>query len=1857
MAIQARHLLAGILAAALALLPAPALAQQVKAWAAPVDGAWTDPARWSPPGVPTALDFVEITAAGNYTVALQGAGSAAFLAIGGAGGNPILAVQGASAKGNASLRVSAGINNAGTLRLESSEGVYAANLTVAGGALVNRGSIEVYAGSGGQRLFAGDLRNLGRFVVDAPLQFSRSGGVYLNAGQFIVEAGRTLNISGASQVFRQQGGDLKIRGELSLASMAFDFGGGTIPEKPPLLLNTALDMGPAATGVASFRLRGRCAFAGDLAPGQTLWVNGTSGVSATLSAATGFTNGGTIRIESSEVSVASNLVVSSGALVNQGLIAINRGTGGGRILTGDLDNQGRLELGASASLIKSAGGVYTNTGAVSVPAGDTLTISNGTLTSHAPASIGGGGTLALTRLAVYASGTFGADLIASQCDFFPGNPTGTLRIEGYCRLNSLCSLNAEIAGTSPDTEYDRLAVDGQAVLGGTLKVTMLRGFRPLPCDQFTVVTHGSATGRFTTTTGLDLGDGLNLLPGQVGGLTLLARLSWQRISLNPTALDAAEGGQARSYRVCLAEQPSATVRITSSADPQLSPAAQELFFAAAGWQEVHQLQVSAVDDSAAEGAHTGVVTHLALSNDPDFQEYPVASVAVQIADNDLGPGQLPALNLADAQAREGENGELVFTARLSRASSAPVTVNFATAEGSARGGSDFTPQSGTLTFAPGETSKTLAVPVADDQTREPAENLFLHLSRAVNAELSDDQAVGTIADNDPLPAVRIADTNSTEGSGLLTFTLTLTNPSSEVVSVDYLTQDGTALAGHDYTPQSGTLRFAAGQQVQSLNVPLRGDDQYEEDEDFHLVLSHPVNAALSDSQARGGVLNDDALPLLSVGDATVDEGNNSTPQTAMTFEVRLSHPSSQAVSVYYTTAGGTALPVRDYTTASGTLLFSPGETSKTFAVNIVGDQLSEPDETFAVVLGNATNADQGSTRAVGTIRSDDGLPTLNLAADLAAAEGDVGNSTFAFTVQLSAPSNQTVTVLYATIDNSAKAGSDYVAANGTLTFAPGQTSKQINVIVRGDLAFEGDEAFALNLSSPTNATLGDGLALGTIRNDDLAPTIAVNDTTITEGNSGTRQLVFRVRLSNPTSLPVGVSYTTADSSALAGSDYTLASGRLQFNPLETIKTLSVTIRGDAVHEGEEALLLLLSDPVNATLPAGRGRGIILDDDALPVLSAADTATAEGTGRAGRLDFALTLLAASSQPITVSYTTADSTARAGSDYTRTSGTLTFVPGETRKLLGVTLAADSTYEADEALLLLLSDPVNATLGRDHALALLRNDDPLPLASVADTAAAEGDLGDRALEFAVSLSNPSSQPITVSYTTADSSARAGSDYTRTSGTLTFAPGQTRGTIEVRALGDTLYEPDEVLLLLLSGPVNAGLGRDRALALLRNDDAPAYLYAADAAIDEGDQGLRHLAFAVTLSAPLAEQVTVSYATFDGSARANSDYTPASGILVFAPGQLLQTVEVAVLGDTLYEPDETFDLLLSEPTNAGLGQARATALLRNDDRPPTLHLAPAAASEGNRGVKALAFAATLSAPQGQTVSATFATRDGSARADSDYLPNKGRLVFLPGETRKTLNVVLLGDLVHEPDETLFVALRDPINIFLADTLVAGLVHNDDPLPAIAVADTAVAEGHSGLRPLSFTLSLSSASGQPVTVSYAILNGTALARSDYLAGRGKVVFAPGQTRKTIDISVRGDRLREPDETLVLVLSNPLNGTLGRARATGTILDDDGLAKAAAGLADSLGVAAFPNPANPTTTLAYLLAEESAVRLVICNMLGQQLRLLVDGRQPAGAYRVEWDGRDDQGRGVGTGIYFYRLEAGPRVLSGKVLLVR
>ena len=225
-------------------------------------------------------------------------------------------------------------------------------------------------------------------------------------------------------------------------------------------------------------------------------------------------------------------------------------------------------------------------------------------------------------------------------------------------------------------------------------------------------------------------------------------------------------------------------------------------------------------------------------------------------------------------------------------------------------------------------------------------------------------------------------------------------------------------------------------------------------------------------------------PTVSINDASVTEGNTGTVNAI--FTVTLSAASGQPVTVNYSTANGTATAGSDFQNASGTLTFAPGETSRTITVAVLGDQMFEPNETFAVNLSGPTNATIGDGNGIGTIVNDDiYVPPGIRIGDFSKAEGRNGSTTFTFTVTLSVPSATPVTVNYSTANGTATAGEDYTAESGTLTFAPGETTKTVTIRVKGDRRQEADETFFVNLFGvSSNAQLLDAQGIGTILNDD-----------------------------------------------------------------------------------------------------------------------------------------------------------------------------------------------------------------------------------------------------------------------------------------------------------------------------------------------------------------------------------------------------------------------------------------------------------------------------------------------------------------------------------------------------------------------------------------------------------------------------------------------------------------------------------------------------------------------------------------------------------------------------------------------------
>jgi alpha-tubulin suppressor-like RCC1 family protein len=388
--------------------------------------------------------------------------------------------------------------------------------------------------------------------------------------------------------------------------------------------------------------------------------------------------------------------------------------------------------------------------------------------------------------------------------------------------------------------------------------------------------------------------------------------------------------------------------------------------------------------------------------------------------------------------------------------------------------------------------------------------------------------------------------------------------------------------------------------------------------------------------------------------------------------------------------------------------------------------------------------------------------------------------------------------------------------------------------------------------------------------------------------------------------------------------------------------------------------------------------------------------------------------------------------------------------------------------------------------------------------------------------------------------------------------------GWNEMGQLGTGVSTPFEATPVQVPGlppvvvAVSAGLFSSYAIA---GADTTSRVSIGSLSVAEGNASSMVVSFPVTLSRPAPTRVRVSYTTVDGSATQPDDYLAKTGTVVFNPGETAKTVTVRVYGDVAEEADETFTVSLTGVVSgfAVLEDAVGTATITNDDAVSVVSVAPAQVAEAHSASQLVPFAVTLDRPATSTIRVTYATSDGTATAGEDYVAASGTLTFLAGESSKTISVRVTGDPIEEADETFHVGLTGVTAPgALGTASVDGVILNDDVTAVASISDAQVVEGNTGARNIVFTVTLSRPVTGVVRLTYATADGSAVTVEDYTAETGTVSFAAGVVSRTVGISVVGDRVVEPDETLTVTLTAVTQGpaTIGQATGTGTIVNTD-----------------------------------------------------------------------------------------------------
>nr|WP_316829064.1 Calx-beta domain-containing protein [Pedobacter miscanthi] len=1183
-------------------------------------------------------------------------------------------------------------------------------------------------------------------------------------------------------------------------------------------------------------------------------------------------------------------------------------------------------------------------------------------------------------------------------------------------------------------------------------------------------------------------------------------------------------------------------------------------------QTTGTITIPVLTDNIVEGTETVVAT-LVSTNSLLVTVTPIPAnktASINITDNTTATVTV----LATTDGAE-PNTQGLFTFTLSNVSTTDTQITY-TVSGTATGGTDYTSIGTTVTIPAGQTTATVPVLVQDDTFAEPMETVILTMAAATNnpaITANTTPATVNIADNDNA-TVAVNSISVVENAGNATFTVTLTGNVQDAFTVNYSTTNGTALAGSDYTATTGSVTFPAGSlsgATQTFSIPVINDNIAELTETFTVKLNSVSTGSVVTIPAGGAtgtatITDDDAASVAINSVSALESAGN------MSFTVTLTGNIQDALSVNYATSDNTAIAGSDYTAKTGVVTFPAGSVSgatQTILIPVTDDNVTEGPESFKVTLSNAT-APLTITQAegIGTIIDNDPA-TVSISATPTSVNEAAGNATF--TVTLSNAVQAGFSVNYTTSNGTATAGSDYTATSGTLNFPAGSAAGAtltFTVPIINDNVVEPNETFNATISNVSGTLVGIATNTATV-------TITDNDTsvaTITPGTPGNENGpvngTFTITLSNPSSTDTQITYTLGGT-ATEGSDYSTIVTKIITIPAgQTTGTITIPVLTDNIVEGTETVMATLSSANNPAVTVSNTPATInITDNTTATVTVAGTADGAEPNTPGKFTFTLSNVSTTDTQVT--YTLSGS-ATSGADYTSIGTTVTIPAGQTTITVSVPVLDDNIAEGTENVILTMtaatSNPSVTASTTPASINITDNDTSVATITAGTPGNENGPVNGT---FTVTLSNPSSQPTTITYTLGGT-ATEGSDYsTIVTKTITIPAGQTTGTITIPVLSDAVVEGTEKVIATLAtsgNPLVTVSNTPASIDILDNNTATVSISATPTSVNEA---AGTATFTVTLSAAVQNAFTVDYATANGTATAGLDYTATNGTLTFPAGSAagaILTFTVPINNDNLVEASETFNATISNVNNnlVTIGTATATVTIIDNDT-SVASIAPGLNGNETGPVNGT-FIVTLSNPSATDTQLTY-TLGGTATEGSDYSTIVTKTITIPaGETTGTITIPVLTDAITESPETVIATLGTSNNpAITTNTTPATINILDANTASVSISTTPTVDEGAGTA--TFTVTLNNAVQDAFSVNYATANGTATAGLDYTATNGILNFpanaAAGATL-TFTVPIIDDNLAEPSETFTATLSGITGGVvlISNATATATIVDND-----------------------------------------------------------------------------------------------------
>jgi len=551
--------------------------------------------------------------------------------------------------------------------------------------------------------------------------------------------------------------------------------------------------------------------------------------------------------------------------------------------------------------------------------------------------------------------------------------------------------------------------------------------------------------------------------------------------------------------------------------------------------------------------------------------------------------------------------QAIFTATLDVPSNSPIKLSYSTVNDTAKAGLDYRDTVSHVIIPAGATSATFSVDVLPSVVTEANREFLVKLSATAGNVLASQETSATIIEKSTPPTVTVSDATVKIGLHRITtdtFFVGLSGRTASPVTVDYATQNVTAIAGANYYPAAGSIVIAPFRNQGKIKVKLVGDAIVSPDKVFDVDITGATGATVPPGLFSRVVVEDDVAgivrPALTVSTPEAVRGSD------MNFVLTLSAATTGDVSVRYFTAPVTAR-ASQFTPESGILTIPAGQTTATITVPTALNTNVNVNTQLRLVLSAPANATVTQSNILGTILA---YPTISLSDATIDETNAAPVQPLTFFATLDAPSPVPVSFAYNTangdgnpadVDIAAAAGVEYTTESGILTFSPGQTTLSFTVPALLDPSANSTELLMVNLSGAVNGIIGRGTGLGTIENLGDAvgtPTVSVNsftDGTITVQNQQDGVVNFTVALQTASTLPVTVSYATADGTgvdgAVGGTDYTPASGTLTFDPGQTSLNVPVSVFGASATGATKTFTLTITDPINATIAGGEASAI------------------------------------------------------------------------------------------------------------------------------------------------------------------------------------------------------------------------------------------------------------------------------------------------------------------------------------------------------------------------------------------------------------------------------------------------------------------------------------------------------------------------------------------------------------------------------------------------------------------------------------------------------------------------------------------